>query len=110
MKPLLILCTVFAFGACQMDAETPPAANTTPPSFPTPPNLPPGLSAPTQADACGAGRLQHLVGGALPDPFPATGRVRVYAQGDAVTLDYSATRVNVMLDAARERILAITCG
>lgn len=110
MKPLFLLITLFALGACQMDAETPPVADSTPPSFTQPPNLPPGLSAPTRADTCGAARLQHLVGGAMPEPFPAAGPLRVYAQGDAVTLDYSETRLNVLLDASRARILAITCG
>jgi hypothetical protein len=95
-----------------MNAETPPApGNPTPPSFPTPRNLPPGLSAPTVGDSCGAARLQHLVGGPTPVAFDVTGPVRIFAQGDAVTMDFNAQRLNVLLDSAtRTRILAITCG
>lgn len=85
--------------------------NPTPPSFPAPPNLPPGLSAPTQAqDTCGAQALQGLVGYALPDPFPASGPLRVFSTGDALTLDFRQDRLNVELHPESRLIVAITCG
>lgn len=93
-----------------MHAETPPA-NPTPPTHPVPRNLPPGLSAPTVRDGCGAAGLQHLVGGPLPAGFDVPGPVRIYGEGDAVTMDFNETRLNVLLDGAtRSRILAVTCG
>lgn len=60
---------------------------------------------------CGAAGLQDLVGAplaALPEEGPwAT--LRIIRPGDAVTQDYSESRLNVSLDAA-DRILALTCG
>jgi hypothetical protein len=63
------------------------------------------------AARCGADRLQHLVGRRWPQPLPEGARpVRIYAQGDPVTMDMSPERLNVELDAQRRRILAIRCG
>lgn len=69
------------------------------------------VAEPGPGDSCGAQSLQDLVGGAVPHPFPARGPVRLYAEGDPVTMDFNPQRVNVVLDRAdRRRITAIRCG
>lgn len=88
-------------------SATPPSSN---PRRRAPPVAPP-VSPPRGDDTCGAGRLQHLVGGPLPQPFPAQGPVRIFATGQPVTMDYSAHRLNVEVAGGnRQRIVAITCG
>jgi hypothetical protein len=88
MKPAFALVALTALGACQIGAATPDSP-----------------------DACGASGLQGLIGGPVPATIAAPGPVRIYAQGDPVTMDYSERRLNVVLDAAtRSRIVAITCG
>jgi hypothetical protein len=70
----------------------------------------PALPAPGD---CGASTYQHLVGQSPPTPAPwshSGGVVRVYNTGDAVTMDYSDTRLNIELDRASGKIVRITCG
>jgi hypothetical protein len=70
----------------------------------TPPPVGPG-------DACGAAQLQVLLGQpvtVLPDIGPWS-TIRVIRPGQAVTMDYSETRLNVEVDAA-DRIIRIFCG
>lgn len=60
---------------------------------------------------CGADRLAAYIGQpvtALPGD-DAPGSVRVIRPGDAVTEDYSETRLNVSLDGS-DIIAALTCG
>lgn len=77
------------------------------PSSGMPPYTPPIAD----RDSCGADGLQHLLGGPVPQPFPARGPVRIFATGQPVTMDYSAQRVNVEVDHSRRpKIVAITCG
>jgi hypothetical protein len=75
-------------------------------SAPTP--LPPGDPGP---DACGASGLQYMVGkpGVLLDGMRFSRDVRVIAPGMAVTMDYSATRLNFWLD-RRDVIQRVSCG
>lgn len=62
-------------------------------------------------DTCGAAALQGLIDGPVPDTLPGPNPVRVYADGDAVTMDYNPNRVNIILDAGtRSIVLAVTCG
>lgn len=88
--PFLAACA--ALGACVMAAE---------PDVPT-------------QDACGAARLQHLIGEPVPGGFAVAGPVRIYASGDPVTLDYNPSRLNIETDRASDRadarIVAIGCG
>ncbi len=117
MRQFFLLGAICALAGCQMAPATPADSTRGTGGVPTGTMHPrprgeqpplPGVSGP---DACGAGGLQHLVGGLVPQPFPARGPVRIYAQGDPVTADYSAERVNVLVDHAdRRRIIAITCG
>jgi hypothetical protein len=60
---------------------------------------------------CGAGDLQVLVGGPVT-ALPQTGgwrTVRIINPGDAVTQDFSETRLNVEVD-GEERIVRLSCG
>jgi hypothetical protein len=70
---------------------------------------PPG-AAPDLA-ACGAADLMPLVGGPV-SALPATGgwgALRIIHPGDAVTEDFSETRLNVEVD-GQETILRLSCG
>ena len=62
-------------------------------------------------DACGATRLQGLVGQRLSafDPAQVSGPLRVIGPDTAVTMDYSEARLNVSHD-RRRIITAIACG
>ncbi|NBZ86687.1 I78 family peptidase inhibitor [Stagnihabitans tardus] len=65
------------------------------------------LYPPTGKD-CGAASLQSLLG----QPLSALGpqeNLRVIRPGDAVTEDFSESRLNVSLDSG-DRIIALTCG
>lgn len=88
MRPILLLASCIAIGGCV--AATPP-----PPQDP---------------DSCGASQLQHLLGGTVPQPFPAQGPVRIYRTGDAVTMDFSADRINVEVSPQSGMITSIHCG
>lgn len=74
-----------------------------PPVGPLPPEPAP--------DACGASGAQGLVG--LDESVLATMKfrqpVRVLRPGMAVTMDYSAERLNIEVDAAG-RIIRVSCG
>ncbi|MFN3953764.1 MAG: I78 family peptidase inhibitor [Pararhodobacter sp.] len=86
--PFLLACV--ALGACVMAGE---------PDAPVMPD-----------DACGAARLQHLIGEPVPGGFAVAGPVRIYASGDPVTLDYNPRRLNIETNRAGARIVAISCG
>jgi hypothetical protein len=60
---------------------------------------------------CGAGALQGLVGqpAAVLETMKFAGPVRILRPGMAVTMDYSAARLNIVIDAA-ERIERVECG
>jgi len=95
MKTLFALAfsPVFALQACA-DLTVPLPAKVRPPELST----------------CGAIDLQNLVGQPISAVDAATlARVRVIRPGQAVTMDYSAARLNVELDAA-DKIIRIWCG
>lgn len=73
----------------------------------TEPPLPPA----PDADACGAAALQGLVGqpAAVLETMRFAGPVRIIRPGMAVTLDYSAERLNIGIDASG-RITRVVCG
>lgn len=62
-------------------------------------------------DACRASELQYLVGrpGVVLDGMRFSQDVRVIQYGSAVTMDYSAYRLNFWLD-RRDVIERVTCG
>ena len=84
----------------------------------TPPTAePPRVSPPVApigsdpSDTCGANALQGFVGSVAPQPFPASGPVRVIAQGDPVTMDHNPQRLNVTVDReTRSRVVSLSCG
>jgi len=64
-----------------------------------------------EANRCGADGLQHLVGGRWPaDLPPLVGPLRVYATGDAVTMDHRPERLNIETTRAGNRVVAVRCG
>lgn len=62
-------------------------------------------------NACGAAELQGLVGQdvAVFETMALQGSWRIIRPGQAVTMDFSAERLNVEVD-GNERISRITCG
>lgn len=97
MRPLLILAALATLTAC---------------AAPMPPAPPPGPAVPAPAeDTCGASSRAALIG------QPATalelvyilGQVRIIRPGDAVTMDFSESRINFDLDST-DRIVRIFCG
>ena len=93
MKSIYSLAFV-ALAACQMGGEPGPA--------PLPGDDP---------NACGANALGHLVGqpesvlAAMTFPAPT----RIIHPGEAVTMDFSASRLNILIDASG-RISQVSCG
>lgn len=69
----------------------------------------PDTTAPVGQDTCGAEAQQGLIGLdaaatlILPEPK------RVYRTDEAVTMDYQAERINVLLDNT-DTIIAVRCG
>lgn len=127
MKVLLPIAALVLVAACDTPTQYAPYYRPPPTAEPvvaqpeSPPTIayepmvsadpaPPAIAA-TPGDPCGAASLQGFVGSVAPQPFPASGPVRVYAEGDPVTLDMNPGRVNVIVDrASRQRVVAITCG
>ncbi|MEZ5798178.1 MAG: I78 family peptidase inhibitor [Paracoccaceae bacterium] len=62
-------------------------------------------------DACGTSALQGLLGKdrSILEAMKFSQPVRVIEPGMAVTLDYSAGRLNILLD-EHDRIQQVTCG
>ena len=77
-----------------------------------PPDLKAVSDGPAPTDAtCGADTLSAYIGQPA-STLPATGpwgTIRVINPGMMITMDYSATRLDVRVDAAN-RILSMTCG
>lgn len=70
-----------------------------------------GGATPAPEDACGASGLQGLVGqsSAVLQTMRFAGPVRIIEPNMAVTMDYSAARLNIWLNSAG-RIDRVTCG
>jgi hypothetical protein len=128
MRRLLILAVVLplALGACQAGSEptasepTPPTASPSP-EPPAAPSRPAETEAPDSAasvsDECGADKVSGRWLNALPtadakaDIAAKVGDrpIRYYTQGDSITLDFNAARLNVELG-ADGRIKVFRCG
>lgn len=64
-----------------------------------------------QAAVCGADRLQHLIGRRWPQSLPFQPEaLRVHRSGEPVTTDHSPARLNIELDRAGRRVVAVSCG
>ena len=72
---------------------------------------PPAVNPTPAEDACGASGLQDLIGQSAKklEVMRFAHPVRILRPGMAVTMDYSAERLNIEVDAA-ERITRISCG
>ena len=80
-----------------------------PTAAPVPPYSAPGTVA--GDDTCGRTPLESLIGQPVARLPPTGGwqSLRIIHPGDAVTEDFSLTRLNVELDAA-ETIIRLSCG
>lgn len=64
---------------------------------------------PPPGDACGATARQALVGQPVRLALDLPPGVRIIRPGDAVTEDFSETRLNVFLD-SQDIVTRLTCG
>ena len=96
MRPLILLLTAATLlQACEMTGMTPPV--------PVPPAV--------DLRSCRAVGLDGLIGQpvSLIPPDGAWSTLRVIRPGQAITMDYSATRLNVRVD-PQGNILSMYCG
>lgn len=73
--------------------------------------VPPSATAPSVPDSCGAAGLKDLIGqpkSAL-DGRDLAAATRIIHPGQPVTLDYSAERLNILID-RKGRISSLNCG
>jgi hypothetical protein len=92
--PILIITLTLALTACTQEQDMgPPPAN------------------PPMENACGATDLQNLVGqdAAVLETMRFGQTVRILRPGMAVTMDFSAERLNIGINES-EKIEAVTCG
>jgi hypothetical protein len=97
---LLVVASCAPMEAPRDERTLPPPVVVAPPPPPPPP------------DYCGANDLQYLVGKHRTDiPVPVDpGRRRVTCTTCPVTMDYSATRLNIYYDASNGIIRKVECG
>jgi hypothetical protein len=71
----------------------------------------PDVPQPVPVGLCGAAALQGLVGqpASVLQTMKFGGPTRITRPGQAVTMDYSESRLNIKIDKA-ERIARVTCG
>jgi hypothetical protein len=90
----------------------PPTPYATPTPYVTPrPSSQPRPPA-TATDACGAGAHAYLVGkkrSEIPVPVHPAQR-RVYCSTCPVTMDFSATRLNIVYNAETDLVTEVKCG
>lgn len=107
MRYLFLLSACIVLGACVMPEPMPQP-------YPIVQPIPQPQPHPVPRDGgrrgCNADRWQYMVGGPLPQPFPARGTVRVYRSDMSVTMDYDPNRLNVEVDPVTNRIVSISCG
>lgn len=110
---LLGLVAGIALMACSPATEPAPAAPVEPAAAPAPepaPPMPPATD-PATADTCNMAQYTALIGKPATDAGvpPASASVRIIKPGDQVTMDFSATRLNIDVDAAGT-ISGLRCG
>ncbi|HYC98649.1 I78 family peptidase inhibitor [Brevundimonas sp.] len=114
---VISLATVVALAACTEQAPpAKPAGDTPPPassaSTPTPPPVTKEPTPTPPADACGAAERQNWVGRArssLPSA-PAGAVWRIYETGQPVTMDFSASRLNIEINPDTQTVVRLSCG
>ena len=115
-KSCLAVFSLFAIAACSPNTGTASPAAGAPASeqratLPDP-RKSGDLGPNDKPDACGASKHQDLVGmpkSAIP-PKPEGAVWRVYSTTDAVTMDYSEARMNIVWDAKTGKIVEVKCG
>lgn len=98
-----------ALAACAGDEPPPPRASA---PLPPPPVATSPIELPPADDACGAWKLQYLVGrprSEIPVPVNPTDR-RVTCTTCPVTMDYRQDRLNILFDARTGVIEEVKCG
>ena len=120
---IVSLATAVALAACTEQASpsapaddaapTPTPAPAPAPAEPRPaPPTPGDPATPAPADECGAAELKGWIGrerSSLP-PEPAGAVWRIYETGQPVTMDYNASRLNIEIDPASQKVVRLTCG
>lgn len=96
MKRTMMMAALLTLAACVPETD---------PRYIGPPIPAPG------ADACGAAELQDMVGGSrrILQTIRFAVPVRIIEPGQAVTQDYSPTRLNIYID-GDDTIASISCG
>ncbi len=98
MRALLTACAALALAAC---GQTTPATTETPAIVETPVAAAPTTAAEATAqDTCGASQYRAMIGTNIAAAtFPADSGIRVIQPNTPVTQDFSAQRLNVIVDA-----------
>lgn len=96
MRRLLLTCAMFALAACGQ-----PTTPTETPATTEPVAAEPLTAAEATAqDTCGASQYRAMVGSNIAAvTFPADSGIRIIQPDSAVTQDFSAQRLNVIVDA-----------
>jgi hypothetical protein len=112
MKNTLALLAGIALMACSPTEPTPaaPAEQPAAPASEPAPAAPPPADTAT-ADTCNMAQYSALVGKPSTDPGvpPASATVRIIKPGDQVTMDFSATRLNIEVNSTGV-ITSMKCG
>jgi hypothetical protein len=98
MRALLTTCAALALVAC---GQTTPVTTETPATTETPVAAAPTTAAEATAqDTCGASQYRAMIGTNIAAAtFPADSGIRVIQPNTPVTQDFSAQRLNVIVDA-----------
>lgn len=113
---LSLAASMTALAACSEPASTDAAPAETPAappadSRPAPPT-PDEPATPAPTDECGAAERKDWIGRARSDlpSAPAGAAWRIYETGQPVTMDFSASRLNIEIDPERQTVVRLTCG
>jgi hypothetical protein len=100
MRALLTACAVFALTACGQTTSETPATTEAPVTTETPAAAPATAAEATAQDTCGASQYRAMIGTNIAAAtFPADSGIRVIQPNTPVTQDFSAQRLNVIVDA-----------
>jgi Peptidase inhibitor I78 family len=108
---LLILAGVALMACTPADKPAETASTTTTTTVTTEPAPAPPVTPDPAADTCNMAQYASLVGKPSTDAGvpPASATVRIIKPGDQVTMDFSATRLNIEVG-ADGTITAVRCG
>lgn len=113
MQRFLILAVAALAAACAQQPQQPQQPQQSQPSQPA---MPPAAAPPAIANACDAAPAQFALGQTQTAPLVEEVRqksgalmARVLRPNQAVTMEFSGDRVNVVVDAAN-KVTAVRCG